>query len=104
MQTHGSRAREWIKGKNGIFHEVEEPRHFKEALPPHPRCDFSEKILPIDDDDGNVDGMAPRVYIRRKSLSLASGRAGGCVCGKQETDSRKVERKSVGDTAGKEKG
>jgi len=31
----------------------EEPRHFKE-IPFYPRCDFSEKILPIDDDD--VDG------------------------------------------------
>lgn len=56
------------------------------------------KILPIDDDDDDVDGT--ECIYDGKSLSLAGGR----VCGKQETDSRKVERKSVGDTAGKEKG
>lgn len=58
--------------------------------------DFSEKILPIDDD---VDGTEC-IY----DVTHFLWRAGGRVCGKHETDSRKVERKSVGDTAGKEKG
>lgn len=52
--------------------------------------------MPIDDKD--VDGTEC-IYDVSHFLW-----AGGLVCGKQETDSRKVERKSVGDTAGKEKG
>lgn len=46
-------AREWIKGKT-ISHEVEASRDTLKGFPIYSWCDFSEKILPIDDDD--VDG------------------------------------------------